>query len=157
MAKVIFEELFEKSGDPNMNRIIYKGKELVCVDWFEMQSETEDFVLEIEKTDSDYLQAIELKIPKEDGKFEINGIKHHHMILWEDTVDGVVYIRATSKKKKFVVYNAWAYRYKLSESQHNGAAMWVEEIPGGKRYHCNDGQQNDDLNDIVFTIKRAEK
>jgi hypothetical protein len=33
-------------------------------------------------------------------------------------------------------------------------AMYSEEIPNGKRYHCNDGVEDDDFDDIVFTVTR---
>jgi len=36
----------------------------------------------------------------------------------------------------------------------NGAAMYPEDIPNGKRYHCNDGVEDDDFDDIVFTVTR---
>ncbi len=36
----------------------------------------------------------------------------------------------------------------------NGAAMYSEEIPNGKRYFCNDGVEDDDFDDIVFTVTR---
>lgn len=36
----------------------------------------------------------------------------------------------------------------------NGAAMCSEDIPNGKRYHCNDGVEDDDFDDIIFTVTR---
>ena len=36
----------------------------------------------------------------------------------------------------------------------NGAAMYSEYIPNGKRYHCNDGVEDDDFDDIIFTVTR---
>ena len=36
----------------------------------------------------------------------------------------------------------------------NGAAMYSEDIPNGKRYYCNDGVEDDDFDDIVFTVTR---
>lgn len=39
----------------------------------------------------------------------------------------------------------------------NGAAMYSEDIPNGKRYFCNDGDEDDDFDDIIFTVKRMAK
>jgi len=36
----------------------------------------------------------------------------------------------------------------------NGAAMYSEDIPDGKRYFCNDGDEDDDFDDIIFTVRR---
>jgi hypothetical protein len=33
-------------------------------------------------------------------------------------------------------------------------AMYSEDIPNGKRYFCNDGVEDDDFDDIVFTVTR---
>ena len=38
----------------------------------------------------------------------------------------------------------------------NGAAMYPEDIPNGKRYFCNDGVEDDDFDDIVFTVTREK-
>ena len=37
----------------------------------------------------------------------------------------------------------------------NGAAMYSEDIPNGKRYFCNDGDEDEDFEDIIFTVKRT--
>lgn len=36
----------------------------------------------------------------------------------------------------------------------NGAAMYSEDLPDGKRYFCNDGNEDDDFDDIIFTVRR---
>jgi len=38
----------------------------------------------------------------------------------------------------------------------NGAAMYSEDIPNGKRYFCNDGDEDDDFDDIIFTVTRTD-
>ena len=37
----------------------------------------------------------------------------------------------------------------------NGSAMYSEDIPNGKRYFCNDGVEDDDFDDIIFTVTRV--
>lgn len=34
-------------------------------------------------------------------------------------------------------------------------AMYSEDIPNGKRYFCNDGVEDDDFDDIIFTVTRV--
>lgn len=52
----------------------------------------------------------------------------------------------------------WLSFYNMAEYQgrqewwHGGSCMWAEDIPGGRRYHCNDLELDDDFNDIVFTV-----
>lgn len=35
-----------------------------------------------------------------------------------------------------------------------GAAMYMEEIEGGRGSFCNDGDPNEDFDDIIFTVRR---
>lgn len=42
-------------------------------------------------------------------------------------------------------------------SKENGAAMYSEEISNGKRYFCNDGDEDEDFDDIIFTVRRMTK
>ena len=39
----------------------------------------------------------------------------------------------------------------------SGAAMYSEDIPNGKRYFCNDGDEDDDFDDIIFTVARMKE
>jgi hypothetical protein len=54
------------------------------------------------------------------------------------------------------VYNLWDKGDGVTEAWHNGAAMIVEEIPGGRRYRCNDGYPDDDFDDLVFELVLVE-
>jgi len=56
-------------------------------------------------------------------------------------------------KKEPCYYDNHYYRY----SKGYGAAMYSEDIPSGKRYFCNDGDEDDDFDDIIFTVKRVTK
>lgn len=49
--------------------------------------------------------------------------------------------------------NAWDLGDGRPQSWHNGVALLVEEIPTGRRYHCNDGDPDDDLDDLVFRVE----
>jgi hypothetical protein len=34
--------------------------------------------------------------------------------------------------------------------------MYVEEIPNGRKYYCNDGEPDDDFDDLIFTLEFME-
>ena len=80
-------------------------------------------------------------------------------IIYEETViDGTKPAGGNRKKirfpegKKVTCYvgsDLWM------RGKENGAAMYSEDIPNGKRYFCNDGEEDDDFDDIIFTVTRA--
>jgi hypothetical protein len=48
---------------------------------------------------------------------------------------------------------------KMTDSGHNGAAMIIEEIEGGRHYRCSDifsHEKDLPFNDIVFTVKKVK-
>ena len=47
----------------------------------------------------------------------------------------------------------WRINDGAMQYEHNGAAMYFEEIPNGKRYFCNDGYPDDDFDDLIFSIE----
>jgi len=51
----------------------------------------------------------------------------------------------------------WRLNNKPMQYGHNGAALYIEEIPNGKRYYCNDGSPDDDFDDLVFTIEKVQE
>lgn len=80
--------------------------------------------------------------------------------LWYDTSPEVVEINVHTKNKSnenryLSVYNIWSFESKIIHSRHNGAAMYIEELPNGKRYYCNDGHPDDNFDDIVFRLEYA--
>lgn len=60
-------------------------------------------------------------------------------------------VECRNRKGWLSFYNMAEFRGR-QEWWHAGSCMWVESIPGGKRYHCNDFELDDDFNDIVFTV-----
>lgn len=75
-------------------------------------------------------------------------------ILYEETRYGlcaeqkIVRFEEGKKVACFVGGDQWAM------GKGNGAAMYSEDIPNGKRYFCNDGDEDDDFDDIIFKVKR---
>jgi len=92
--------------------------------------------------------------------------KEEHIFIhniWEETIYQKVVIDGTKpalENEKIIKYpeGKSVVCYSNSGRWHaglcNGAAMYSEDIPNGKRYFCNDGVEDDDFDDIVFTVTR---
>ena len=144
-----FEDMFgESKGKP----VQYKGKTLVLLDTMDVQDE-QHLCLAFESVRSDWRQGVRLEL---DGIFEVNA-QHIRkgFVLWYDTAPKEVKFLARPKKGGLDVWNVWDVGNGVTHSWHNGAAMIVEEIEGGRRYHCNDGYPDDDFDDLVFTISKV--
>lgn len=73
---------------------------------------------------------------------------------WKEWGDGITeegFFKYDKPKKEPCYYGS---RY-WKAGEGNGAAMYSEDIPNGKRYFCNDGEEDDDFDDIIFTVTRA--
>ncbi|MBX9743814.1 MAG: hypothetical protein K2X08_01235 [Chlamydiales bacterium] len=166
-----FNDLFfESKGQP----VPYEHKTLILADKFTV-SNGDKLKISIEKTNSKYVQGLSIDIT---GSCELQGKiwevgKGVKMIFWEDsTVLDPKNIQLTVfTKTGFVwVQNIWekisSYQLgtpsgetitketKSIDAGHGGAAMIVEQIENGKRYHCNDGHPDDNFDDIVFTVQK---
>ncbi len=96
---------------------------------------------------------------------------------WTISVDGSVYKRAVmipfeethsehrihcrTKEGILWVWNSYQYRGTQGElirwSCESFAGMLVEELPNGYRYRCNEGEDDDDYDDLIFRIERTGK
>ena len=146
---VVFEEEFMKSdGMP----IQYKGKTIVMWDRLPLPAKSSVLEYKIISTSSEWKQGLSITT---DGVIKFSNSEvikkgwvavfaEHHTIEEE--------FECHSKNKLLDIKNVWDSGDGCIDSWHNGAAMWVEEIPNGRRYHCNDGHPDDDFDDIVFEI-----
>ena len=143
-----FQELFEQSaGKP----IVYQGKTLIMVDEFPTGG-VSHLRLVFEACNGEWRQGVALRV---DGKFKVNGITiNKGIVLWQDTAPAVVELEITPKVLSVEVKNVWDIGDGVIHSWHNGAAMIVEQLPNGRRYHCNDGFADDDFDDMVFRLER---
>jgi hypothetical protein len=142
-----FEERFRKSGG---KPIIYKGEELVMIDRFPVPKRPTRMECRFVSTSSRWRQGMNLSTK---GKIHIaNQTISQPIALWEDTAPRSEVIVCDSKNGILEVYNLWDTGDGVTEAWHNGAAMIVEEIPGGRRYRCNDGYPDEDFDDIVFEL-----
>jgi len=152
---VVFEEFFKTSTDPN--RIEYKGKVLVGADYLPVR-DGDIFRVTIESSDSEWKQGIRLRLDR--GFIVVNDQRipgQTGIVLWEDTCPGSVEFQVDLQGAEgvLIVYNAWDTGTGTVDAWHNGAAMLVQSIPEGRRYYCNDGHPDDDLNDLVFRIENT--
>lgn len=147
---IVFEEEFMKSkGQP----IKYKGYTLQMTDRFPLQKDKIASVrLVFEMTNSPWRQGVQLRV---DQFFEINEkMIREDIVLWEDTAPKVVDFKCNSNRGELIVINVWDTGDGTMQFWHAGGAMKVECISDRKRrYFCNDGQLNDDMKDLIFTIE----
>src|SRR5262245_15604195 len=59
-----------------------------------------------------------------------------------------------NKKGSLSFYNMTEFRGR-QEWWHGGSCMFAEDIQGGRRYHCNDFESDDDFDDLVFSVVRS--
>lgn len=143
-----FEKLFiEANGQP----ITYQGKELKMVDRINLPSNKVALKVSFISTNSKWKQGIVFQTK---GEFEINGQKlPTKIVLWEDTAPKELQMLVKSKDKVLVTYNVWDTGDGTTHYWHNGGAMYIVEDKEGRTYNCNDGYPDDDLNDLIFTIR----
>ena len=171
-----FGELFiESKGQP----IHYNGNELRLADKFPVEN-GDKLVICIESTNSTRPQGVSITI---EGSCEIMGTickkgKKVKPLFWEDseildpkhmeitifTKKGFVWIQNICEiEYSYLVTDANGapveVRKKRVDASHNGAAMIVEEIEGGRRYRCSDTSSADKefpFKNIVFTVRNLK-
>lgn len=75
--------------------------------------------------------------------------------FWFDSAPRSFTIAVQPGLDQIQVRNIWDTGDGVMHSWHFGAAMIVEEIDHGRRYHCNDGHPDDGFDDFVFAIERV--
>ena len=150
--RVVFETFFRESlGQP----IEYKGKRLCLIDIISLDDSPHRFRLTFEQSNSEWLQGVFLRSKK---PIEMDGEKVAKKVaLWRRTLPAVVEFSLPRKSVELGVNNVWDTGDGVTNYWTTGAAMYIEEIPGGKRYHCNDGHMDDDLNDLIFTLEEIHE
>jgi len=147
-----FDRMFRESrGKP----VEYRGKTLIRLDYFPTLG-CKTFVAAFESTASEWRQGIRLNVKKGHFVFD-DGSRGKKVVFWEDSGPREGEFDIRSSATELLVYNAWDTGNGVVEAWHSGAAMIVEEMPGGRRYRCNDGHFDDDFDDLVFRIERVEE
>ena len=148
---IYFSEMFRKS---NGKPIQHKDKNIFLMDELPVAIKKEvKLKYTIVSTNSEWRQGIAIRT---DGKLIFDDVqqtkKKEWIGIWEDISLWDDVFTCYSKNGILDVKNIWDTGNGVIESWTNGAAMWYEEIPNGRRYHCNDGHFDDDFDDIVFEI-----
>ncbi len=145
-----FDKLFK---DGKHGKAEYKGKSLIRYDALCIE-DGEKIMINFESSSKRWRQGIILDV---EGEFGSCGERFgEELILWEDTCPKSFTLTILTKSDYFRLKNVWLDENDLMQSWTGGAAMYSEDIPGGRRYFCNDGDLNDDFNDLVFTITQVE-
>jgi len=134
--------------------IIYKDKEIFCIDRIPVQKKFSGTV-ELISTNSEWKQAVCLDVLK--GKIKMDFGEAKKIALWEDYLKGnPIPFKGTTSAMQLIVYNAWEQFTHLGVGFTNywqhGAAMIIEVDGNTRRYRCNDGHPDDNFDDIVFEI-----
>jgi hypothetical protein len=143
-----FETLFERN---NWSPFEYEGKTISIGDTFQIPKGRVKFIVRFEQVNSNWEQGVFFK---GQGPFTVNmDVMQTGFYLWHSTSPTVVECEVYSQTGEFKVWNMWRINGGPMQYGHNGAAMYFEEIPNGKRYFCNDGYPDDDFDDLIFSIE----
>lgn len=144
---VIEDLFFASKGQP----VVYKGNTIHMVDFFGLEHST-SVSFTFEQCAGEWRQGALLR---SDGRFTIGERTVDSAIaVWEDTAPRSFDIGVDVSDGLIEVRNIWDTGNGVIESWHNAAAMIIELLDNGKRYRCNDGYNDDDFNDIIFSIRR---
>ena len=154
--EVVFEELFEKSNHKPIN---YKGHKVCVGDTITLPAGEVHLKITFEKVNSDWEQGIFIRgnskgNGKKKGKFVINNETFKDgFYLWRSTSPDITKATFHSQfEEVIVIWNIWRIDNGPMQYGHNGAALYFEELPNGRRYYCNDGYPDDDFDDLIFTV-----
>ena len=136
-----------------------KGNLLHIGDEFEVKS-GDCFKVILEQFNSEWRQGVSMILPN--GSFRICGMEFkRQIVLWQHSapreIDEIVLFLNKNNTGALYIKNVWDTGNGAMQSCHNGAAMYIECLGDNcKRYWCNDGYPDDDLNDIVFSIEKRK-
>lgn len=108
--------------------------------------------LVFESKNSDWEQGVRLAT---DSGVEGEDWSGRGVRLWYDHSPREVVFICHTKDGFLSVYNIWD-RGKGPQSQMHSSGMLVEELPTGRRYHCNDIGFDTEFDKLVFRIERLD-
>jgi len=155
-----FGQLFIQSrGKP----IVYEGKTLIMLD--ELPAKLGDrFVVTIEATRSPYPQGVGIC----EG-IEVFGERVKRAVVWEyfslppeersaqrSRLPFSFEVVCRNKRGSVSFYNMTEFMGR-AEWWNRGSCMMAEDIPGGRRYRCNDFDPDEDFDDLIFTVIKKSR
>ena len=123
--------------------------DVVMIDVFPIR-DGDQLKLTFEGKESPWRQGVWLKT---DDHLTINGRQSQSVQLWHDTAPTEVLIECHTQNGYVHLYNIWD-KGSGRESQSWSSGMLVEELPNGRRYHCNDIGFDTTFSRLVFRIER---
>lgn len=155
--RIEFSGMFMASkGQP----VLYKGRTLVMLDRWDAEP-GDRFEVTIESTSSSLPQGVGIS----DG-VELFGQTTNRAVVWEyfsvppterdhtrSKLPFKFEVTCRNRKGHLAFYNMTEFKNR-QEWWSLGHAMIAEEIPGGRRYRCNDFEPDDDFDDIVFVVRK---
>ena len=150
-----FGQMFIASKGAPIN---YQGKSLIMLD--RVPAKLGDcFLVTIESTKSDYPQGVGVS----EG-VEVFGAKEKRVVIWEyfslppeerstrrSALPFSFEVMCRNKRGYLAFYNMTEFRGR-QEWWHAGSCMVATDIPGGRRYSCNDFELDDDFDDLMFSV-----
>ena len=153
-----FGDMFRESkGAP----IMYNGVELVLYDTWDVKDQDE-FCLTFESVGSEWRQGVSIGLEKPQsrrkrGEILIEGENFiKPVFVWQDSASASFSFVILKPLTQLEIYNAWDNGDGVAHYWHYGAAMRIEQIENGRRYFCNDGHPDDNLDDLIFRIERVK-
>lgn len=147
-----FQELFKKS---NGQSITYEGKEIKMVDKVSLPYKETMIDVRFISTNSDWEQGLILQTK---GEFIVNEQKiKDKIVLWEHTAPELTQVITKSKDYTLIVYNVWKTHDGTIHYWNNGGALYSTETNDKViTYHCNDGHNDDDFDNLIFELRYSE-
>jgi hypothetical protein len=159
MSGANFGEMFMQSKGAPLD---YKGKQLIMLDRVPARL-GDRLLVTIESTSAEWPQGVGIS----EG-LEVFGERVKRAVVWEyfsippeqrsTTRSRLPFsfgVTCRNKSGSLAFYNMTEFKGR-QQWWHGGAAMVASDIPGGRRYACNDFELDDDFDDLVFTVTRLE-
>lgn len=156
---IYFSSLFTEA---NSSKIKYKNKDIYQDDTYDLLG-IHKIKLRFISCNSKYIQAIVLDLYNFKGQIYLEGqeIKNPKRAFpsinfWQDTAPSEIELTINLESGNLGICNGSdpIGDKKICHRMSFGCAMMIEELsPTKKRYYCNDHENDDDFDDLVFEIE----
>jgi|GEM_PF-1034965 len=110
----------------------------------------EQIRLRFESVDSPWRQGVWMVTQ---GHLIVNNQASSAMEIWQDTAPSEIPIECRTLSGILHLYNIWD-RQGRRNSLSWSSGMLVQDLPNGRRYHCNDIGFDTEFNKLVFCVQR---
>lgn len=141
------------------NFIIHKGNKVFLSKKIKV-TKGDKFELKFLSTNSKYLQGVKVAGRKNTNvEFEVNGFQTSKgLIIRQDTAPRKIHFEIkniNSGKAEILVHNIWIKSEDRVEFGQGNAGMIIEDTKDGWIFRCNDEQDDDDFDDLIFTLQKV--